>query len=152
MLPKLDYQVFEDRDLFGGVDAATIREHFRAWAATASTQEQGGKGPAYSQRYQFCIQVDADSLHSVVHEAPPPQEWADTKSKGWVKLIWKDWEPAADDKMERADDQPIEGIALHDVGWCRAKYSSLMPSIYALIRGRHDWYREYRRPPKVIKP
>ncbi|KAK5127300.1 hypothetical protein LTR08_004438 [Meristemomyces frigidus] len=114
MLPSLNHKVFEDRNLFDGVDAATIREHFRVWAATASEQEQGGKGPARSQRYQFCMQVDTEALHSVVHEAPPPER-EDTKNKGWVKLIWKDWEPAADDVMENAEDQPIDGIAQNDL-------------------------------------
>ncbi|KAK5693823.1 hypothetical protein LTR17_025000 [Elasticomyces elasticus] len=61
MLPKLNYHVFEDRELFDGVDAATIREHFRVWVVTASQQEQGGAGLAHSQRYQFCVQVDADA-------------------------------------------------------------------------------------------
>ncbi|WPG99723.1 Hypothetical protein R9X50_00254200 [Acrodontium crateriforme] len=150
MLPSLNYQVFEDRNLFDSVDAATIRDHFRVWAATAPEQEQGGMGAARSQRYQFCVQVDAEALHSVVHEAPPPER-GDTKSKGWVKLIWKDWEPQ-NDVVEQAEDQPIEEIAQNDVGWCRAKYSLLMPSIYAIIQDRHDCYREYRRPPTVIKP
>ncbi|KAF2160775.1 hypothetical protein M409DRAFT_59571 [Zasmidium cellare ATCC 36951] len=128
---------------------ATIREHFRVWAATASEQEQGA-GPARSQRYQFCIQVDSDALHSVVHNPLSPGDSGYRNNRGWVKLIWKDWEPAADDAMEWRDEQPVEGIALNDVGWCRATYEYIMPTMYAMIRSRNDWYREYRRPPKVI--
>lgn len=146
MLSSLDYHIFEDPAAFSGVDAATIRSHFRIWAATAADREQGA-GPARSQRYQFCIQVDSDALQSILHA---PASLSFRQNMGWVKLIWKDWEPAEDDVMEWPEDQPIEGIALQDVGWCRATYEHLFPTMYALIRNQNDWHREYRRPPKVI--
>lgn len=146
MLASLDYHILEDRAAFEGVDAATIRSHFRDWTATAADREQG-TGPAHSQRYLFCIQVDSDSLHSVL-QAPPSGSFR--QGLGWVKLIWKDWEPAEDDAMEGPDDQPIEDIALHDVGWCRATYESIFPFLYAMIRNQKEWHREYRRPPKII--
>lgn len=149
MLSSLDYQVFEDRNLFDGVDAATIREHFRVWAATASDQEQG-TGTGWSQRYLFCIQVDSDALYSVVHNHVSSEDSGYGKNRGWVKLVWTDWEPAADDVMKWPDDQPIEGIALNGVGWCRATYEYVMPTLYARIRSQNDWHVDYRRPPKVI--
>lgn len=150
MLPSLDYHIFEDKALFDGLDAATIRDHFRAWAATAPEREQDGAGPGYSQRYIFCIQVDRDALNSIVHNPFSPEDSEYRDNRGWVKLIWKDWEPAADDRMIWPADEPIEGIALDHVGWCRTAYEKIMPTMYAMIRSQNEWHREYRRPPRVI--
>ncbi|KAF2721639.1 hypothetical protein K431DRAFT_223975 [Polychaeton citri CBS 116435] len=54
MLGSLDHKIFEDRALFDGASTSKIREHFRAWTASASIEEQGA-GSVKSQRYQFCI-------------------------------------------------------------------------------------------------
>lgn len=86
--------VFSDSSLFDGADTPTIRAHFRQWAEyafRAEQQPQHGSGGenlrmGESPRYQFCVQVDAAALHSVVHDAPTPPE-PDVTKKGWVKLI-----------------------------------------------------------------
>lgn len=141
---SLGFKVFEDQTLFDGASTATIREHFKTWAETASQEEQG-TGRGQSQRYQFCIQVDTEALHSVVYEANP----SDRLERGWVKLIWKDWECEALDLRDMPE-EPIEGVTVKEIGWSRAAYASVMVSIYAMIRGHYNWYTEYRRPPTII--
>ena len=69
-------------------------------------------------RYQFCIQVDAASLHSVLHDAPAPPALDPTK-KVWVKLINKSWIPLEEDPRARLNPnvyEPSEGVTERDVG------------------------------------
>ena len=81
MLEKFSLTVFEDRDLFDGASINVIRQHFLQWSATAyRTEQQPDQGSltpirvsiGRSSRYLYAIQVDAESLNSIVHESPPP--------------------------------------------------------------------------------
>ena len=95
MMDSLSITAFEDRSILDGASTSVVREHFKQWAATAPQQEQG-TGPALSQRYRYCVQVDAVALESFIDDAPsPPQSY--TISDGFVNLIWKDWEPSRPD-------------------------------------------------------
>jgi hypothetical protein len=148
MMDRLSITVFEDQSLLDGASTSIVREHFKQWAATAPQQEQG-TGPALSQRYRYCVQVDAVALQSVIHDAPTPPQ-LDTTSDGFVNLIWKDWEPYRPDRRE-AVEEPIEDCTLNDVGWMRVAYQDVMVGMYCYLRGWNDWYREYRRPPEVAR-
>jgi hypothetical protein len=70
---------------------------------------------------------------------------------GWVKLIWKDW---TREDLDSRDDRfgLIEDFTVKEVGWSRVAYEYVMIPTYRMIRGRHDWYTEYRRPPVLIEP
>ena len=112
------------KDAFDKASTHKIREHFRNWSDNAPEPEQGpGSSAAMSQRYHYCIQVDAVALESILSEAPSDPE-ADRPFiyKGFVNLIWKDWEPdwpSAEDVFE-----PLEGNTAESVGWMRVHYSS----------------------------
>ena len=70
-----------------------------------------------SPRYQFCVQVDAAALHSVVYDAPAPPA-IDVTKKGWVKLISKSWIPIEEDPRACLHPnvyEPIEGVTERDV-------------------------------------
>jgi len=144
--------VIEDRDL-EGASAATVREHFRQWCATAHQSEQPeGAGPGFSPRYRYAIQVDAESLHSVVHDAPAPPAMDITK-RGWVKLIESRWEPAPSGDIQDPYQEvyePIEGVTESHVGWMKVPYTSVMHESYALGWDLSWWVTTYRRPPVVI--
>ena len=148
MIDSLSMTVIEDRSILDGASTSIVREHFKQWASTAPQQEQG-TGPALSQRYRYCVQVDDEALESVIHDSPAPPE-PDTISDGLVNLIWKDWEPYRPDPREEVE-EPIEGCTLNNVGWMRVAYPDVMVGMYYYLRDYNDFYREYRRPPEVAR-
>jgi hypothetical protein len=145
LMDSLSLTVFEDPSIFDDASTSAIREHFKQWAATAPQQEQC-TGPALSQRYRYCIQVDAEALESVIHDAPAPP-LPDATTDGFVNLIWRDWEPTSDPR--EPVEEPIEGCTQEDVGWMMVAYADVMVSMYYYLRDWNDWYVEYRRPPEV---
>ena len=148
MMDSLSITVFEDRSILDNASTSVVREHFKQWAATAPQQEQG-TGPTLSQRYRFCVQVDAVALESVIHDAPsPPQHY--TISDGFVNLIWKDWEPYTPDPREEVEEL-IEGFTQQQVGWMRVAYQDVMVGMYYYLRDWNAWYPEYRRPPELAR-
>lgn len=149
MMDSLSLTVVEDRSLLDDASTSVVREHFKQWAATAPQQEQG-TGPGLSQRYRYCVQVDADALESVVEDGSETPE-IDTVADGFVNLIWKDWspEPFTPPRFPEPEEEPIEGCTLQDVGWMMVAWQSLMVDMYYYLRDYDDWYREYRRPPEI---
>ena len=157
--------VFSDPSLFDGAHTPTIRAHFRQWAEGAFRAEQRPQDDPSgeeirmgdSPRYQFCVQVDAAALHSVVHDAPAPPA-TDLTKKGWVKLVSKSWIPIEEDPRARPDRpdpnlyEPIEGITEADVGWMKGPYHSVMTEYYSGEEGLNGWRAGYCRPPKVVGP
>ncbi|KAF7118900.1 hypothetical protein CNMCM5793_008536 [Aspergillus hiratsukae] len=157
LMDSLRLTVLEDRCVFDGATTSTIRNHFRQWAENAVEAEQGvGARPRDSQRYRYCIQVDEEALDSVVHKAPAPWSEIPGNSVGYVNLISKEWEPydpvEYEDEYERLEEppeEPIEGCTLHDVGWMKVLYHSVMVAKYNYLRDDLAWEYEYRRPPKL---
>lgn len=147
-MDSLSLTIFEDRSLFDGASTSVVREHFKQWAITAPQQEQS-TGPALSQRYRYCIQVDDAALKSVLEndEPLPPM------SHGFVNLIWNDdgWKHTngAPSPEEEEVEEPIEGCTWHNVGWMRVTYQDVMVCFYVLLRDLNDCHRVYRRPPEV---
>ncbi|KAI9823659.1 MAG: hypothetical protein M1826_007677 [Phylliscum demangeonii] len=155
MMDRLQLTVVEDRSTWDGASTALVREHFKQWAATAPQQEQG-TGPGLSQRYRYCVQMDAVALASILDDYDDKYEHYDdeadpaTTNDGWVNLIWKDWDPLPPDPRQTVE-EPIEGCTLDDVGWMRVAYQDVMVGMYGYLRDYNDWYREYRRPPEVAR-
>lgn len=156
VLEHFQLTVFDDRNLFDGADTATIRRHFQQWAEKACPAEQGdGVDMGLSPRYRYCIQVDAEALHSVVQLAPPPEE-DDISDIGWVKLIDKNWFLQSEHPLfrDRPRDpevyKPIEGITQEDVGWVKCRYWTVMVLMYVLLENPNGWVLNYARPPAVI--
>jgi hypothetical protein len=155
LMDSLDLTVIEDREELDDVEASVVREHFRTWAETAPQREQGQPQARIrpnereeweSQRYLYCIQVDAEVLNSVVHwaEAPPS---TDFRSEGFVKIVSRYWEPLGARDRDPPQ-EPIEGCTEDDVGWMIVDYTKVV-TLYDRLRDRNDWYGEYRRPPNV---
>jgi hypothetical protein len=69
LLDSCSITVIEDEETLDDASTAFVREEFKKWCCSAPQQEQG-TGPTRSQRYQFYIQIEEESLHSVLHEAP----------------------------------------------------------------------------------
>ena len=137
--------VIEDRPFLDGVTTATVRAHFKQWATDAVAREQGGadKTPGLSQRYRYCIRVDAAGLQSHAEEEDNEED------DRFVDLIWKDWEPSIPDPRERPE-PAVEGCTRPDVGWMRVATRGLMVDMYDALRDQNAWYSEYRRPDEVV--
>jgi hypothetical protein len=160
ILEKFSLTVFEDRSLFDGASTNAIRQHFLQWSATAyRTEQQPDQGSltpirvsiGRSPRYRYAIQVDAESLHSIVHESPPPVISA--MAKDWVKLIDKSWYLGRSEESSNMlyPLEPVEGVTEPDVGWMRVKPLEAMTSMYVSFRYSGTWGDWYRRPPKIVK-
>lgn len=130
--------VIEDHQLLDGASTAIVREHFRQWRMTAPQSEQApeGAGPGRSPRYRYAIQVDGESLYSVVHDAPAPPA-IDVKAKGWVKLIDASWEPTPPERVQYPQ-EPIESVVENDVGWLKIPYQYI-DEYYTRYRGLSSW-------------
>lgn len=152
LMDSLGFTVIEDRKKLDDVEASVISEHFKTWAETAPLLEQGiaqSESQVWgSQRYLYCIQVDAEVLESVVHwaEAPPA---IDARSEGFVKIVSRYWEPYGAGDRD-APQEPIEGCTEDDVGWMMIDYTNVV-EFYHLLRSRNSWHSEYRRPPNVAR-
>jgi hypothetical protein len=160
LMDSLGLTVLEDRALFDGATTSTVRNHFRKWAETAVETEQGeGAGQGNAQRYRYCLHVDEEALESVVRKAPAP--WGEIRYNdvGYVNFIDKDWEPYDpvyyEDEVDRLvedPEEPIEGCTLHNVGWMKVHYDSVMVDKYLNMRDQLAWDLEYRRPPEFSLP
>ncbi|KFY18409.1 hypothetical protein V491_04783 [Pseudogymnoascus sp. VKM F-3775] len=141
MMDSFSLTVVEDQSTFDDASTSSVREHFKQWAATAPDSEQGeGIGPGQSPRYGYCIQVDDGALESIMED----------ENDGYINLIQKDWEPDTAGAREPAE-EPIEDCTLHDIGWMFVDYRFVMVEMYDLLDGLYNWYREYRRPPVVVR-
>ncbi|KAL9107641.1 MAG: hypothetical protein Q9227_007448 [Pyrenula ochraceoflavens] len=157
ILDRFALTVLEDRSLFDNASTDVIRRHFQQWSVMAyrTEQQQPGESSAIriglSPRYRFAVQVDADALHSIIHDAPAPPEIDNTK-KGWVKLIDKSWYLGRSEGSRLTDDplEPIEGVTERDVGWMKVPYQNVMTEYYTKCRSVNNWTRSYRRPPEIV--
>ncbi len=178
-----------DATTLDGASTQAVRRHFRDWRARMLHVEQGSQEEIQSRRheapprdwglpvrYGFCVQVDEDSMRSVIADGGEP----------WVKLIKGDWEPReatmqqqqqhqqlqqqetepgslvesqgahSDDEADFIDDDEddeeypaIEGCTDQDVGWMKVQLVGLMPDLYASLRDPNLWHVQYMRPPEI---
>lgn len=59
-----------------------------------------------------------------------------------------------DEDDEEYDDNrfgEIEGSKEEDVGWCKVKTFTLMPSSFSTLCHPNAWYRFYRRPAAMVR-
>lgn len=176
---RLRLTVIENATTLDGASTGVVRGHFREWCARMVREEQGSEEEVRSRRqqqqqqqeaslrdggvpvrYEFCVQVDEDSMRSVVSD----------EGERWVRLIKRDWEPRGatsgalesqgaqhnDDEGEFTDDEdgddeyaPIEGCTEEDVGWMKVQLVGLMPDFYANLRDPNLWHIQYVRPPDI---
>jgi hypothetical protein len=143
MLPSVDYQVFENPDLFDNAHPSTIREHFTQWAVTAPQQEQGeGAYPMRSQRYNYCLHVDQEALLSVI--GGPPPSVLTFIGPGYVNLVCKTI-------MGGMRPEHTFGRAEQEHCFMRINYQSLMLHWYNQLRREGSWFTEYCVPPEVAR-
>ena len=143
MLPSVDYQVFENPDLFDNAHPSTIREHFTQWAVTTPQQEQGeGAYPMRSQRYNYCIHVDQEALLSVIRGLPPSE--VTFFGPGYVNLVCKQL-------LGGMRPEHTYGRAEQEHCFMRINYQNLMLHWYNQLRPQGSWGNEHRVPPEIAR-
>ncbi|KAI1774394.1 hypothetical protein F4818DRAFT_81313 [Hypoxylon cercidicola] len=158
LLDGFQLTVVEDEAKFSGASTSAVRDHFREWASAPDTvaREQGGAEvkPGLSQRYRYCIRVDAEALNHVSAAMDEGEEGSngdlgEEEDEIYVDLIWKDWEPSVPHPREKPM-EAIEGCTRPDVGWMRVGIRGVMVEMYEALRDPNAWYGEYRRPYEVV--
>lgn len=159
ILGQLRLTVMDDKQKFNGATADDIRHHFQTWALESYKHEQSQErderqqlaGLNRSPRYNFAVQIDGDSLHSIIHDTPETPDW-DIDHKGWVKVIKRSWSLESEEELDDHETQyePLEGFTVWDVGWVRIPVVSVMTEWYVQSYELNNWPTYYRRPPQVV--
>jgi hypothetical protein len=148
MLDSLELTIVEDKTL-EGASTSEVRKKFKIWVQNNARQEQDGVEAEGSQRYLFCVQVDEESLQSVI--AHPRGKYPPGPDGSWIKMIWRDWdlETIYPDRAEPYE--AIEGCIREDVGWMRVGFPDFMVYGYSMLHERNGWYVLYCRPPRLVQ-
>jgi hypothetical protein len=97
----------------------------------------------------FCIQVDEEALQSIISH--PHGQSRPKAERGWVKILWRDWDLETIYPDDEEPYEAIEGCGREDVGWMRVCFPNVMVYGYSMLRERDGWYVVYRRPPCLIE-
>jgi hypothetical protein len=152
---------FEDKSVLGSVSSSFIRDHFNNWQVWAPEAEQGpGKDRGLSggsPRYNFCIQVDEDSLRSIINW-DEENDWKGDSC--FVRLVRGNWQADEDADKELCQDrwirhdsyEDIEGCTAYDVGWAKVRMNDIL-GIYCILTDYHYpyWQYCYERPPIMAR-
>ena len=132
MAECFDITVMNDEVIFGQASADDVRDHFRAWCQRTLTDGKSlpPMDVPFTPRYQYCVLVDHDSLHSVLNGSSLGQP--DFKGAAWVNVVDARWwleGPIREDVL-RDDD----GSGDADIGYMRMSLAFLQPSFSSYLR------------------
>lgn len=135
-------------------------------AEQRSESDASVKTAGASPRYRFALQVDKESLRSIVDDDNRSDGVEKLKS-AWVRLVDAEWEqdpaeglranlgegrvlfmafPSDKDNWEYP---AIEGITTRSVGWMKIRYQSAQDETYANAGDLNWWVTAYCRPTVV---
>lgn len=160
LMQTLDWAIQVDPAQLDGSSKEMVRQRFRDWAtaaaaapaatARADDDQPGGKNSSlssFARRFNYCVHIDAESLKSVVENAPQPPA-PDLKPVGYLNLIKADW--TADIKD---GEDGIEGSTQNDdMGWMKVAVDGLAPRGYSLLGENDGWEMCYVPPPEIAVP
>lgn len=167
VLDDMTWTVFDDKERFDGADTATVRHHFKTWAALAihdelplPQQQSAGVERALdrkcrSPRYRYCVQIDVESLKSALNGSHAPVDRS-RKRQAWVKLIDKNGLPLSEQSFHpsRRPDadlyEPIEGVTEYHVGWVKCPLAEVFIDSYADVFDLVLFTIDYCRPPAMV--
>lgn len=154
LMENLDWRIQDDPAVLDGASKEVVRQTFREWAAAAAAAASADDGQPeekkslFVPRFTYCIHVDAESLKSVVEDAPQPPA-PDLEPVGYVNLI------DADSTIDEGagDEDGIEDSTQHDdVGWMKVAVDGLAPRTYSLLGESGGWEICYVPPPDIAVP
>ena len=140
----LDWTFISD-PVYDGASREDLRRYFREWRRTAGQAENPRRDPALgldpdhlSQRYLFFVQVDEESLNSII-------ENPDGRPGSWVHFICC-WDEDNNGVRPRDLDEGIE-----DDGWMMIFAHTVYPEFYEAIgTTMESWTSFYMPPPSVV--
>jgi hypothetical protein len=163
VLRAMDWTFISDRPTLDGASREQLRERFRAWRETAVQAENPRRDPAdtvMGQRYRYFLQVDEESLQSVVEGD------GDTLDGSWVNFVRCDDEmdkyiqTLEEDKERDAReprDQEDEGLGTseppkpEDEWWMMISTDMIHLDFYTtMVAPLEIWWIYYREPPEVL--
>lgn len=153
LMENLDWGIQDDPAVLDGASKEVVRQHFRKWAAAAAAAsaddgQSEGKKSLFVPRFTYCIQVDAESLKSVVEDGPQPPA-PDLEPVAYVNLIDAD---STIDEGE-GDEEGIEDSTQHnDGGWMKVAVDGLAPRAYSLLGESGGWETCYVPLPDIAVP
>lgn len=167
LMKSLNMRVHEDPAQFESASKDKIREHFKSWTHSATDESVDHpnavprfvRGHAATARYQFCLQLDAEALYSIIDPVSKALK-SRAKLNGHINLIDVKWALADEDdcavrrEIDGMEDpldereEPLEGCRLFDVGWMKMRPMELLPHFYPNIES--TWEYSYRRPPALV--
>ncbi|EEP75912.1 predicted protein [Uncinocarpus reesii 1704] len=151
---KLVWTVIEDKEKLDGASVDKVGDMFLNWIESEEAKNEQQIGPdelgrpvaailGTTPRYLCCVHVDAESLHSVVNEAPRSPD-PDLWHVGYVNMIY------APSRVR------TEGIGGHEElehddheGWTKLSADLSIPHAYACLQSMDGWYNIWIRPPLV---
>ncbi|KAL2795764.1 hypothetical protein BJX66DRAFT_163649 [Aspergillus keveii] len=184
LIDHLDMVFFEDRALFENASRDNLRVHFKAWREDQFSRlgpadqeviwgaRRGESGRItiqhpeinYPRFHQF-VQVDDESLQSMVEEWEEPRRLRGT---GHVNFVDADWphDMGDDDEdeylgLDEATRQlflecqeealePVDGCTGEDVGWMKVAATGLSPHWCLYSDCNEGWQGRYVRPPEIL--
>lgn len=144
----------DDRKQFEAASKVQLRQHFRAYLASARLLlDQGVASPSYEPCHQFFLVADADSIASVVNAKGNHVACHD--GMPWINVVEADWPPTWDPKTEPKEarwdyhqrDEPVEGLRTYEVGFHRNAIQTLYPGFWMYSGDLPDMW--YVRPPGI---
>ena len=168
-IADLEWTFVEERGPLNNISKDQLCAHFKKWAADAVNAENPRRGEQLNgtfgmPRYNYFIQVDEDSLRSVLNEvSQPPKRYDKPHDDGYVNLVNASWkrllEHIPPNKLtgDLEEDigglrEPIDGCYEDDVGWMKLESMGLDAEFYDAMTGYPDiWYVYYERPPQIAR-
>lgn len=170
LMDSLNLSIREDASLLKGASKDFVRRQFKEWVASAEADGERlrdghpilASGLGSTPRYQYCIHVDEDALHSINSNSNSESPLSDVRADAYVNLIKANWALPSGEEAEYMKreigiedptdegEKPVEGCRMTDVGWMKVSLRSIMPGMYLQLQPG-AWDESYTRPPEVAE-
>ncbi|KAI7231022.1 hypothetical protein KC330_g6631 [Hortaea werneckii] len=139
ILDKLEWTIFDDREIFDNATTDFLREHFNQW-----------------EECQLAT-VGREALNSILYAPGNLDADPGSTATGWVHFIDTLWKAQMNDvdsdteefDMPDLDFEPIEGCREEDVGWMKVATRSICTELYSLLDNPEMWRIIYKRSPEM---
>lgn len=180
-MDAFNLKVFEDTSVLEGASKIELRKMFINWRSEVAVEEERIDEPGASpilipdgrggtrgtkQRYNYFVQIDEESLYSIIDRETKTHTRDYGLVLGHVNVISADWElpdpqyyaeiRAADNDEDPSDyedpvdegEEPLEGCRLYDVGWMKTNISVSHVGTQQILT-ESVWDHNYVRPPGI---
>lgn len=161
VLRGMDWTFISDRSTLDGASREQLRERFRAWRETAVQAENPRRDPAVtfmSGRYRFFLQVDGESLQSVVEGDGNVLDgsWVnlvrcDDEMDEYIQSVEEDKERDIKEPWDQEDEELGTPPKPEDEWWMMVSTDMIGAEFYTImVPPLEIWWIYYREPPEVL--